>query len=160
MIDPVTAITVATTAFNTVKRLVDSGKEFEDVAQQLAKWYGAASDLSKAKEDAKNPPVFKKLFTGSSVEEEALQILIHTKKLKEQEKQLKAMLNMRYGYGAWDELVQLRRKVRKQRQETVYKQLERKQAIIEAISWVAAIILFLSISLGGFYVLGSFIGKW
>jgi len=160
MLDPITAITAATTAFNAVKRFVDAGKDIEDVATHLGKWYTAASDLSRAEQQAKNPPMFKKLFAGGSIEEEALAILMHQKKLKEQEYQLKVMLNFRYGMNTWEEMIQLRRQIRKQRQETIYKQQERKQALIDGILAVVAIVAFLAIAGGGFYALGVWNGKW
>ena len=49
----------------------------EDVAGQLGKWYGAAADLGRAEQQRKNPPIFTKLFASGSVEQEALQIIIH-----------------------------------------------------------------------------------
>jgi hypothetical protein len=45
MIDPISAITMATSAYNMVTRMVSAGREFEDTAQQLGKWFGAVSDL-------------------------------------------------------------------------------------------------------------------
>ena len=160
MIDPITAITAASSAFNMVKRFVDAGKDLEDVATHLGKWYTAASDLSYASEQSKNPPLFKKLFKGGSVEEQALQILMHKKKLAEQENQLKVMLNFRYGHNTWEEMIQLRRKIRKQRQETVYKQQERKAAFIEGLVWIVALVVGAAILVGGFYGIGVWNGNW
>ena len=104
--------------------------------------------------------MFKKLFAGGSIEEEALAILMHQKKLKEQEYQLKVMLNFRYGMNTWEEMIQLRRQIRKQRQETIYKQQERKQALIDGILAVGAIVAFLAIAGGGIYALGVWNGNW
>ena len=85
MIDPITAISAATAAYNGVKKLVYAGRELEDVVGQLGKWYGAAADISRAETQRKNPPIFTKLFNGGSVEEEALAIIVQKKKLAEQE---------------------------------------------------------------------------
>ena len=114
MIDPITAISAATAAFNGVKKLVHAGRELEDVVGQLGKWYGAAADLQRADTQRKNPPIFTKLFNSGSVEEEALAIIVHKKKLEEQEKQLQDMLNIRFGYGTWKEMIQMRRQIRKE----------------------------------------------
>ncbi len=113
MIDPITAISAATASYNMVKKLVYAGRELEDIAGQLGKWYGAAADLGRAEQQRKNPPIFTKLFSSGSVEQEALQIIIHQKKLAEQEKDLQQMLNNRFGYGTWREMVELRRKIKK-----------------------------------------------
>ena len=87
MIDPISAITMATSAYNVVTRMVAAGREFEDTAQQLGKWYSAVNDFRFAKEQAKNPPIFKRLFASGSIEEEALALLIQEKKIIEQEKE-------------------------------------------------------------------------
>jgi replicative DNA helicase len=122
MIDPITAIAGATQAYNLIKKMVYAGRELEDVAGQLGKWYGAAADLGRAEQQRKNPPIFTKLFSSGSVEQEALQIIIHQKKLAEQEKDLQQLLNNRFGYGTWREMVELRRKIKKEREETLYRQ--------------------------------------
>lgn len=153
MIDPITAITVATTAFNAVKRMVEVGREIEDVAGQLGKWYGAAADLSRSEQQLKNPPLFKKLFSGGSIEEQALQIIIHQKKMKEQEQQLQFMLDMRFGYGTWKEMIQLRRKIAKEREETVYRQMERRQNMLDAFLILLLLIFIGSMLIGGAYLI-------
>jgi len=144
MIDPITAITAATAAFNGVKKLVHAGREIEDVMGQLGKWYGAAADLNRAEAQRKNPPIFTKLFNGGSVEEEALAIIVQKKKLAEQEQQLQDMLNIRFGYGTWKEMIELRRKIRKEREETLYKQQERKAAFMEGF-----LVIILLVGLAG-----------
>ena len=92
MIDPITAISAATAAYSGVKKLVYAGRELEDIAGQLGKWYGAAADLRRAEQQRKNPPIFTKLFSSGSVEQEALDMIIHTKKLAEQEKDIELSL--------------------------------------------------------------------
>jgi|TARA_B110000305_G_scaffold240033_1_gene309449 hypothetical protein len=124
----------ATTAFSTVKKFVNAGQEFEQVAGQLGKWYTAVSDFRHAQQDQKNPPLFKKLFSAGSVEEEALNLLIQEKKIMEQEKELSIILNMRFGPGTMDELKEMRRSIRKKREATIYKQLQRRKALVEVIS--------------------------
>ena len=147
MIDPITAIGAATAAFNGVKKLVHAGREIEDVVGQLGKWYGAAADLGRAETQRKNPPIFTKLFSSGSVEQEAFEILVHKKKLQEQEKQLEEMLNIRFGFGTWREMIELRRKIRKEREETVYRQQERRRAFLEGIA-----VIFLTVFLFGLIV--------
>ena len=44
--------------------------------------------------------------------EEALQLLIHDKKIREQEQELRTLLNFRYGHRTWEEMIQLRRKIK------------------------------------------------
>ena len=138
----------ATTAFSTVKKFVAAGQEIEQVAGQLGKWYTAVSDFRHAQQEQKKPPIFKKLFAAGSVEEEALNLLIQEKKIMEQEKELAILLNLRFGHGTMDELKEMRRSIRKKREQTVYKQMQRRKALIEAIS-IAGLCVFCLLMLGG-----------
>ena len=138
----------ATTAFSTVKKFVAAGQEFEQVAGQLGKWYTAVSDFRHAQQEQKKLPIFKKLFAAGSVEEEALNLLIQEKKIMEQEKELAILLNLRFGHGTMDELKEMRRSIRKKREQTVYKQMQRRKALIEAIS-IAGLCVFCLLMLGG-----------
>ena len=144
MIDPISAITMATSAYNMVTKMVAAGREFEDTAQQLGKWYSAVSDFRFGQQQAKNPPLFKRLVSSKSIEEEALTLLVHEKKLAEQEKDLKTLLMWRYGANAWDELVQMRRKIAKQRQDTIYRQAELRRDLLNTV----VVLLLIVISVG------------
>jgi hypothetical protein len=140
MIDPITAVAAATTAFKTVQQLVGAGREVEDVFGQLGKWYGAVSDFNYAKKKADNPPLFRKILNGSSVEQEAMEMFAHKKKLEAQEKQIREMVLYAYGKDGWNEMVAMRRKIKAEREATVHKQLER-QAEIKFWTTAAGIIV-------------------
>lgn len=114
----------------------------------MGKWFGAVSDVRKAQQNNKKPPLFKKLFQAGSVEEEALALLIHEKTIKEQEAELQTLLNWRYGFGTWKELIEMRRKIRLEREATIYKQQERKQALVDGILIVFLITLLAGVLIG------------
>ena len=114
----------------------------------MGKWFGAVSDVRKAQQNNKKPPLFKKLFQAGSVEEEALALLIHEKTIKEQEAELQTLLNWRYGFGTWKELIEMRRKIRLEREATIYKQQERKQALVDGILIVFLIALLAGVLIG------------
>ena len=104
----------------------------------VSRWMKMASDVDQAEKQAKNPPIFKKLLAAGSVEEEALQAYAAKKKLEAQRQELKNFLNMSYGPQAWADLIQLEGRIRKQRQEAIYKQQERRRQILEIVVVVAA----------------------
>jgi hypothetical protein len=151
LIDPFTAVAAATTAFNTVKKFVHAGQEFENCMGQMGKWYSAVSDFRKGQQMQKNPPIFRKLLAAGSVEEEALNLLIHEKKIMEMEKELQQMLNIRFGFGTWDELKEMQRKIRAKREREVYKQAEAKQALINGVAITLLIGALISTVGGLFY---------
>jgi hypothetical protein len=135
--DPITitaAVSGATAAFNTVKNMIAAGRDIESCMGDVSRWMKMASDVDQAEKQAKNPPIFKKLFAAGSIEEEALQAYAAKKKLEQQRQELKTFLNMSYGPQAWADLIQLEGRIRKQRQEAIYKQQELRRKIIEGIA--------------------------
>ena len=136
MIDPFTAVAAATTAFNTIKKFVHAGQDFENCMGQMGKWYSAVSDFRKGKEMQKNPPIFRKLLAAGSVEEEALNLLIHEKKVLEMQLELQQMLNNRFGYGTWDELKEMQRSIRAKRDKEIYRAAEARQAFINGVALI------------------------
>ena len=151
MIDPFTAVAAATTAFNTVKKFVNAGQEFENCMGQMGKWYSSVSDFRKGQQMQKNPPVFRTLLAAGSVEEEALNLLIHEKKIMEMEKELQNLLNFRFGFGTWNELKEMQRKIRAQRQKQIYDAAERKQSIINGTAITLLLGALVSMLGGIFY---------
>lgn len=144
--EPITitaAVTGATAAFNTIKHMIAAGRDIESCMGDVSRWMKMASDVDQAEKQSKNPPLFKKLFAAGSVEEEALQAYAAKKKLEAQRQELKTFLNMSYGPQAWADLIQLEGRIRKQRQEAIYKQQEMRRKVIEII---AAGILILTIT--------------
>ena len=136
MIDPFTAVAAATTAFNTVKKFVHAGQDFENCMGQMGKWYTSVSDFRKGQQMQKNPPIFKKLLAAGSVEEEALNLLIHEKKVMEMEKELQTMLNFRFGFGTWNELKEMQRKIRAKRDKEIYRAAEARQTFINGVALI------------------------
>lgn len=124
------------------------GRDLEQMSGDLGRWMGAASDVDNAEKQAKNPPIFKKLFASGSIEEQALASYAAKKKMEQQRYELKIFLNMTQGPGAYDELLAMEGQIRKQRQETIYKQQKIRQQILEVIGWI-----FLSIFVVGFFAL-------
>ena len=141
MIDPVTALATATAAFNAVKKGVEMGQDIENMAGSIGKWMGAVSDINKSEEFAKKPPLFKKLFAGGSVEEEALAAFMAKKKAEDMREQLRQIISATRGPSAWQELVKTEADIRKRRQETIYAQKERQKHFIEIAVVIGAAII-------------------
>jgi len=137
--DPVTIITGATVAFNTVKKMIEAGREIEDVAGQLGQWFSAVSDFYHLEEQTKNPPLFKKITHSKSVEQEALDLMIQKKKIKEQEDQLREMILWTYGQDAYRDMMTYRKAIREERERAVYKQQKARKKIIDSIIILIAV---------------------
>lgn len=145
MIDPVTALATASSAFTLIKKGFQAGRDIESMGSDLGRWMGAVSDIKKSEEYSKKPPLFKKLFAAGSVEEEALQSLMAKKKAEDMREQLKQIIMFSRGPSAWDELLKTEANIRKKRQDMIYAQEERRRKVIEVIA-----IGFLSLLIIGF----------
>ena len=145
MIDPITAVATATAAFNTIKSGFQMGRDVETMAGDLGRWMGAVSDIKKAEEYNKKPPLFKKLFAAGSVEEEAMNIFMAKKKAEDMRDQLKQIIIMTRGMSAWGELLKTESDIRKRRQKAIYDQEEYRRKVLE---WIA--VAFLAIVCIGF----------
>ena len=147
MIDPISAVAMATGAFNTIKAGFAAGREIESMAGDLGRWMGAVSDIKKAEEFNKKPPLFKKLFQAGSVEEEAMQIFMAKKKAEDMRNELKQIISFTRGPSAWEELLKTEGDIRKKRQKAIYDQEERRRKLLEAIMIVGGCIV-----VGGFLI--------
>ena len=154
MIDPITAFTAASAAFSGVKKLVQAGRELEDISGLLGAWYGAVADISKAESQRKNPTFLDKMSHGTeSIEQEAMDIVVRKKTLVEKEKEIKFMLDMRFGYGTYDEMLTMRKQIRKDRENQVYKAMEAKRQIANNMVILGLSILIIGILGGGMYMI-------
>ena len=160
MIDPVSAIGLASAAYRGIKAAVSTGKELHDMAGTLSQWAVAMSDLDFSHKQAENPPMFKKMFGASKIEANALEIWGHKEKAKELREDLRSHISLYYGPSAWEEIVRIEGQMRKKRAAEVYAIEERKQMIIE---WGVGIVMAVALAsvLGGIlYITGAGTGKW
>lgn len=129
--DPVTIISGATVAFNALKQGFAIGKDLQDMSGQLTKWAGHMSDLGQAEKQVNNPPWWKSL--GGSVEAEAIEVFAAKRKAEAMRKELKDYISFTMGPSAWDELIRIEAKIRKQKREHEYRKAELQETII---TWV------------------------
>jgi hypothetical protein len=151
--DPVSLVAMASTTFKGVQILVSKGAEIEQVAQKLGHWYGLVSDIKEAEKEAENPPLFKKMFAGDSVEQQALNAVIAKKKIEEQEKQVRELITWAYGVETYKEMMQMRKDIKAKRERIIYKQRRRQRRMLD----VSAIITGLIVSGGVVWTTASII---
>tara|TARA_R100000963_G_C4642177_1_gene105809 strand:- start:214 stop:690 length:477 start_codon:yes stop_codon:yes gene_type:complete len=156
MIDPITAFAAANAAFKGIKMLVGAGREIQDISQQLGSWYGAVADIQKAESQRKNPTWLDKKTHGTdNIEQEAMDIVVRKKTLMEREKEIKFMLNMRFGPSTYDDMLQMRRQIRKEREETVHAAMEAKRQMANNAAIGGLSLGILVVLGGGIYFLMS-----
>ena len=149
MIDPISAIAIATTAFNTIKKGFEVGRDIESMYGDMGRWMGAIADIDQAEKMNKKPPLFKKLFDGSSIEQEAMDIFAAKKKAQAMEQELKTFVNLVHGPNSWNEILTLQAQIRKDRKKAIYDQEQRRREIMNAIGIILAVCVVGGVLVGG-----------
>ncbi len=153
MFDPISisaSLTVASTAFNGLKRAFHAGRELEAMSQDLSRWMGAVSDIDNAHKSAKNPSLLKKVISGKSIEQEAIEAFTAKTQLEQQRNDLRTFIQFSHGQSKWEELLRMEKDIRLRRQKEVYD----KQKFREKVISIVVLIIVLSVGIG---LLGLFI---
>ena len=149
MIDPITALSLASAAFTGVKKAVQLGKDVEDIYGALSKWAGHISDLNEHmnQNEPKKPGLFEKIGFKKSATQEAFDHLIAKKKIKDMEDQIRHMFTWgdlhHLGLDGYREFIQRRREIKKEREKQIYEQARRRKKFIETLKF--SIIGFIAI---------------
>ena len=144
MIDPVSAFAIATSAYNALKKGIEMGRELEDMGGVLGTWFSAVSDVKSAEEEAKDPPLFKKLLYSGSVEQEAMANLMRRKKIEQQERELRELIVYRYGVEEYTAMMRDRAKISSNRKTAEHNRRRKIKNFILNIVAVAAIVALLA----------------
>ncbi len=147
--DPLSLVAMASTTFKGIQVLVNKGAEIEHVAQKLGQWYSFAADIKQVEKESENPGIFKKLFDGNTVEQQALNSVIAKKKLEEQEKQIRELIVWSYGVETYQEMIMLRRKIKAQREQAIYRQRKRQRMLLDSI------IVFIGVAVSAGIIYGT-----
>mgnify|MGYP000036657209 FL=1 len=154
--DPLSLVAIASSTFKGIQVLVGKGAEIEQVAQKLGHWYGLVSDIKEAEKEAESPPLFKKMFDGNSVEEQALNAVIAKKKIEEQEKQVRELIVWAYGKETYKEMMDMRRDIRAKRERMIYKQRRRQRRMLDVSAIIVGLLVAGGIIMGTVSVIQSF----
>ena len=118
------------------------------MTKQLSRWYGAVSDFNYADKEVNSAGGVSKLLMKGSIEQMALDITIHKQKILEQEKELRVLIQYTYGMNVYNEMIELRRKLRKKREDEIYRKREMKRTLIEGFLVLLIIVMVASFILG------------
>ena len=129
MVDPITAIAGATAAFNAIKKGFEVGRDIESMYGDIGRWMSSCETVNKEAKSAKTK--------GMSVEEEALEIFAHQKKVKAMEDELRTFINLSHGPSAWNEVLRIQADIRRRRKEAI---LAAKKKREEMIMWILVVV--------------------
>jgi hypothetical protein len=154
MLDPVSIIGIASTAFKGVKAAVEMGRELEDCMGQLSQWAGAIADLDKSDEliKKKKSSLFRSLLptNGMSVEQQAMEAFAAKQTARKQREELRQMIQYTTGKHGWDEFLRMETQLRKDRQSVLYAEIERREKLKEL--GLAALVVLLGVGTLGVFI--------
>ncbi|MDB3890530.1 hypothetical protein N9350_01205 [Gammaproteobacteria bacterium] len=130
--DPLTitaCISGASKAYNMITKAVNAGREIEDTAQYIGKFFDSKEKLLEIEKENQHGPKF---MRGSSVEAQALEIQMAKHKTQQMEAKLREMIVV-YGPGEafYNEMMKTRRSIRRLRLEAAEARAKRKRLIID-----------------------------
>ena len=133
MIEIAAAVSIASTAYNGIKRAMDAGKEAADLAQGFGKFFDAKDQIIRASQSSQHQPVVNKLFNGTSVESQALEVTAAKHKIAQLEKELREYL-IWSGQGAfYEDMMQTRRAIREAKLREARRIASRNAFIIDLV---------------------------
>jgi hypothetical protein len=150
MMEIAAAMSLASSAFNALKKGMEAGREIEDMMDYYGKWFEAKEALSENAIDSKNQPLVKRLFSGNSVEAQALQITQAKHKIKQMEKELYEYLLYTGQQQFYNDMMRERRAIREARMREAQRRAESKRF------WFDCVAILLGVAVG----LGVIIGTW
>ena len=133
MVEVAMAMSLAKSAFAGIKKAVELGREVEDVAGYFGKFFDAKDQLAEASQYEQNQPMVKKLFSGSSVEAQALEITQAKHKMKQMEKELYEYLLYTGQQEFYNDMMRERRSIREARMREAHRKAERKRLITDIV---------------------------
>tara|TARA_R100001443_G_scaffold108933_1_gene119892 strand:+ start:577 stop:1047 length:471 start_codon:yes stop_codon:yes gene_type:complete len=147
MVDPATALALASSAFQAIRKGCQIGRDLEGMGKDLSRWGKAMADFDFAAKQIEKPPWYKAM--GGGIEAQAMELFVQRRQIKAQREELRTWISGTLGPSAWQELLKIEAEVRKAQREHEYKRIEIRQKIIE---WTAGILLFV-ICVGALFVL-------
>ena len=155
MIDPLTALSVASTAVSQMRTLINSGR---DTSQAISKFAGAWADIQEADRRAKNPKWWQSF--DSSIEKKAADAFAARKKAQELKKELENMIRFVHGPTGLQEYKDILRDMKKQKERHEFRKQRIKEAIVEWIFGIVITAIGIAIMATVLYFIGKNEGKW
>ena len=129
--EPFTVLATANAAYKTLKTALSHGREVSDYASVLVKFWDAKEELSEIEQKNKHPNMIEKTFGAKSVESQALQIILHKKKIMTLEKDLHDLFVWSGNGDLWSDMMKERRNIRQRRYRESVEKAKRKQFYID-----------------------------
>jgi len=134
MVDPLTA-------FAAIKAAVSAGQELVNVTKQIGEFFDGVDDL-------RNKHNKKKSSAFSGEDENAMETFVALQKAKDAEEELRELIIHLRGYSAWQDLIAIRARVRREKKEREEEQARLKAERFESLVIWGSVGLILTLVTG------------
>ena len=145
------AISIASSAYRGIQNAVNAGREAHDLAQTFGKFFDAKESILEAGIKNENATILGKVFAGSSIESQALEITAAKHKTLQMEKELREFLIWSGQEAFYIDMMEERKRIKRARMEAARRAAENKKFWIDlfailTMTAVTGFIIYLMIS--------------
>ena len=151
MIEVATAISLASSAYAGIKKAMEMGREAQDVAEFFGRWFEAKEQIAEVQQYANNPSMMAKMFSGKSVEAQALQVTSARYKIQAMEKELREYLIYTGQSDFYEDMMKERRVIRQARLLAAKRKAEKRAFIMNTVA------IMIGMCIASFIVVGIFV---
>ena len=151
MVEVATAISLASSAYAGIKKAMEMGREAQDVAEFFGRWFEAKEQVNEVQQYANNPSMMAKIFSGKSVEAQALQVTSARYKIQAMEKELREYLIYTGQVDFYEDMMRERRTIRQARLLAAKRKAEKRALILNVMA------VTVGMGIASFVVVGLFV---
>ena len=134
MVEVAAAMSLASSAYAGIKKAMEMGREAQDVAEFFGRWFEAKEQVNEVQQYANNPSMMAKIFSGKSVEAQALQVTSARYKIQAMEKELREYLIYTGQVDFYEDMMRERRTIRQARLLAAKRKAEKRALILNVMA--------------------------
>jgi hypothetical protein len=146
MIEIAAAISIASSAYRGIQNAVNAGREAHDLAQTFGKFFDAKESILEAGIKNENATILGKVFAGSSIESQAMEITAAKHKTLQMEKELREFLIWSGQEAFYNDMMEERKRIKRARIESARRAAENRKF------WMDLTALLLMTGVTGFLI--------
>lgn len=148
MMEIAAAISIASSAYRGIQNAVNAGREAHDLAQTFGKFFDAKESILEAGIKNENATILGKVFAGSSIESQAMEITAAKHKTLQMEKELREFLIWSGQEAFYIDMMEERKRIKRARIEAARRAAENRKF------WVDLTAILVMTGVTGFLIYG------
>ena len=147
MIEIAAAISIAGSAYRGIQKALNAGREAHDLAQTFGKFFDAKESIIEAGIQNENSTILGKVFSGSSIESQAMEITAAKHKIMQIEKDLREFLIWSGQGEFYKDMMEERKRIKRARIDAARRAAENRKFWVD----LTAIFVMTGVTVGLIY---------